>query len=139
MKSCVPMLTTVHPIALAELRQSVWFSFLSHGLSNLFVLIARSSIVPGTATLISLLQQHVKFFSNKISMNNRNIKLGEWKCVVPKKNTVFCNFEELVGRRINRKIFLEKLILWKIVIYMCNIWWFLRFTYCVKQCSSSCL
>jgi hypothetical protein len=52
------MLTTVHPIALAELRHSVWFSFLSHGLSNLFVLIVRSSIVVGTATLISLLQQH---------------------------------------------------------------------------------
>jgi len=51
------MLTTVHPIALAEFRQSVWFSFLSHGLSNLFVLIALSSMVRGTATLISLLQQ----------------------------------------------------------------------------------
>lgn len=56
MKSWVPILTTVHPIALAEFRQRVWFSFLSHGLSNLLVLIALSSIVPGTATLISLLQ-----------------------------------------------------------------------------------
>lgn len=56
MKSWVPILTTVHPIALAELRHNVWFSFLSHGLSILFIFIARSSIVPGTATLISLLQ-----------------------------------------------------------------------------------
>lgn len=56
MKSCVPMLTTVHPIALAELRHKVWFSFLSHGLRTVLVLMALSSIVPGTATLISLLQ-----------------------------------------------------------------------------------
>lgn len=49
------MLTTVHPIALAELRHRVWFSFLSQGLSIRFMLTARSSIVPGTATLISLL------------------------------------------------------------------------------------
>lgn len=56
MKSCVPMLTTVHPIALPELRHKVWFSFLSHGLRTVLVLIALSSIVPGTATLISLLK-----------------------------------------------------------------------------------
>lgn len=56
-KSCVPILTTVHPIAFAELRPRVWFSFLSHGLRTRFVLIARSSMVPGTATLISLLRQ----------------------------------------------------------------------------------
>jgi hypothetical protein len=42
-------------MALAELRQRVWFSFLSHGLRCFFVLIALSSIVPGTATLINLL------------------------------------------------------------------------------------
>lgn len=65
MKSWVPILTTVHPIALAELRQSVWFSFLSQGFSALLVLIARSSIVPGTATLISLLQK------NKMILNNQ--------------------------------------------------------------------
>lgn len=56
-KSCVPILTTVHPIAFAELRQRVWFSFLSQGLRICLVLMARSSIVPGTATLISLLHQ----------------------------------------------------------------------------------
>ena len=44
MKSYVPILTTVQPIALAELRHSVWFSFLSHGLSTLLVLLALSSI-----------------------------------------------------------------------------------------------
>lgn len=55
-KSCDPILTTEHPIAFAELRQRVWFSFLSQGFNTFFVLIARSSIVPGTATLISLLQ-----------------------------------------------------------------------------------
>ena len=49
------MLTTVQPIALAELRQSVWFSFFSHRLSTLLVLMARSSMVPGTAKLMSLL------------------------------------------------------------------------------------
>ena len=49
------MLTTVQPMAFAELRQRVWFSFLSHGLGSFFVLIALSSIVPGTATLINLL------------------------------------------------------------------------------------
>jgi hypothetical protein len=42
----------VQPMAFAELRQRVWFSFLSHGLRSFFVLIAHSSIVPGTATLI---------------------------------------------------------------------------------------
>lgn len=51
------MLTTVHPIPFAELRQRVWFSFLSHGFNTRFVLIALSSIVPGTATLINLLNQ----------------------------------------------------------------------------------
>lgn len=51
------MFTTVHPIAFAELRQRVWFSFLSQGLRTRFVLMARSSIVPGTATLMSLLHQ----------------------------------------------------------------------------------
>lgn len=55
-KSCVPMLTTVQPIALAELRHKVWFSFISQRVRFRFVLMARSSIVPGTATLISLLQ-----------------------------------------------------------------------------------
>lgn len=59
-RSCVPMLTTVHPIAFAELRPSVWFSFLSHGFRTFFVLIARSSIVPGTATFISLLHSATK-------------------------------------------------------------------------------
>ena len=59
-KSCVPMLTTVQPIALAELRQRVWFSFLSHKLITRLVLIARSSIVPGTATLISLLHRAIR-------------------------------------------------------------------------------
>uniref|UniRef100_A0A0A9G0S6 Uncharacterized protein n=1 Tax=Arundo donax TaxID=35708 RepID=A0A0A9G0S6_ARUDO len=53
-KSCVPMLTTVQPMALAELRPRVWFSFLSHGLRSFLVLIALSSIVPGTAMLINL-------------------------------------------------------------------------------------
>lgn len=56
-RSCVPMLTTVHPIAFAELRQRVWFSFLSQGFKTRFVLIALSSIVPGTATLINLLSK----------------------------------------------------------------------------------
>lgn len=67
-RSCVPMLTTVHPIAFAELRQRVWFSFLSHGFSTLLVLIARSSIVPGTATLMSLLHKIIKWISNNTSI-----------------------------------------------------------------------
>ena len=58
---------------------------------------------------------------------------------LPKKNTIFCNFKELIGWRVNRKTFLKELILCKIVIYMCYIWCFLRFTYCVKQCGCSCL
>lgn len=57
------MLTTVQPIAFAELRQSVWFSFLSHGLRTALVLIARSSIVPGTAMLISLLHEATKIIN----------------------------------------------------------------------------
>jgi len=109
MKSWVPMLTTVHPIALAELRQSVWFSFLSHGLSIFFVLIARSSMVPGTATLISLLQQHVTIFKTKFPRAVDIVNQVKW--TVPKKNTIFCNFKELIGWRVNRKIFLEELIL----------------------------
>jgi hypothetical protein len=59
------MLTTVQPIALAELRQRVWFSFLSHGFKTLFLLIALSSIVPGTATFISLLFEIKKKKKNK--------------------------------------------------------------------------
>lgn len=46
-------------MAFAEFRQRVWFSFLSHGLSSFFVLIALSSIVPGTATLINLLNRYM--------------------------------------------------------------------------------
>lgn len=69
MKSCVPMLTTVHPMALAELRHRVWFSFLSQGLSALLVLIARSSMVPGTATFISLL--HPEIYMVKLNENHK--------------------------------------------------------------------
>ncbi len=56
-KSWVPMLTTEQPMALAELRQSVWFSVLSHGFSLSFMFTALSSIVPGTATFINLLHK----------------------------------------------------------------------------------
>lgn len=72
--SCVPILTTVHPIAFAELRQSVWFSFLSQGLSTLLVLIVLSSIVPGTATLISLLPMKKKM-NNLCSISAKAIVL----------------------------------------------------------------
>lgn len=65
-RSCVPILTTVQPMALAELRQRVWFSFFSHKLSSLLVLIARSSMVPGTAKLMSLLDQKAEKDWNQI-------------------------------------------------------------------------
>jgi len=67
------MLTTVQPMAFAELRQSVWFSFLSHGLRSFFVLIARSSIVPGTATLISLLI-HYKIRGQALEDHEQKLK-----------------------------------------------------------------
>lgn len=67
-RSCVPMLTTVHPIAFAELRQRVWFSFLSHGFSTFLVLMARSSIVPGTATFMSLLYRIITRVSRRYGL-----------------------------------------------------------------------
>ena len=109
-KSWVPILTTVHPMALAELRQSVWFSFLSHGLSTLFVLTARSSIVPGTATLINLLHQR-KIMLFWIWISKRLIVKTLWKNkrinkLSPEKNSIFCNLEEIIGWRIDRKVLL---------------------------------
>ena len=71
----------------------------------------------------------------KLSYKEQHKKLNN-KCIVPKKNTIFCYFKKVIGWRINRKAFLEEFISCKIVIYVCNIWCLLRFTYCVKQCGS---
>ena len=66
-RSCVPMLTTVQPMALVELRQSVWFSFFSYRLSRLLVLMVRSSIVPDTTKLMSLLDQMTEKEADQIT------------------------------------------------------------------------
>lgn len=117
-KSCVPIFTTVHPMAFAELRQSVWFSFLSQGLSTAFVLIARSSIVPGTATLISLLYPPRTEFiiviepnqiKNKCNWKNNNNDLMTYQRRTPSfaiSNRLFV--EGSIGRYLLRNLSCER-------------------------------
>lgn len=90
------MLTTVHPIAFAELRQRVWFSFLSHGFNTRFVLIALSSIVPGTATLINLLNQinleNVKHKHNvSVRLNLSILKIRPTAILFSKSRPILCH------------------------------------------------
>lgn len=64
------MLTMLHPMALAELRASVWFSLMVKVFS-FPLLMARSSTVPATEVLINLLWGEGGWRSNEcvVEMN----------------------------------------------------------------------
>ena len=114
------MLTTVQPIALAELRPRVRFSFLSHGLRIFLVLIARSSMVPGTARLISLLQKRNKDDHKEIS--KWAVKSNEERHLyIPQKNTILNKIKKSIGGRINRKVALQERVISQVTIDMGNI------------------
>lgn len=121
----MPILTTVHPIALAELRQRVWFSFLSHGFMAPFVFITRSSMVPGTATFISLLKEASKISSRYIEHPQQQ-SLNYWIVKqnvrhLPEKDSIFHEIEQRICRRINWKMFLQELIFCQVVIDVGNV------------------
>ena len=63
MMSCGPMLMILQPIEEAELRARVWFSWIVKVFS-LPLLMARSSTVPDTEALISLLNRGRKGGTN---------------------------------------------------------------------------
>lgn len=136
------MLTTVQPIAFAELRQSERFSVLSHGLSSFFILIALSSIVPGTAAFISLLcnknqnQNHSRFHSLLIS---NFMKLLYIYMCVPQNNTIFNNIKQGISSRIDWNIAVPERVFSQIIIYMGDIGSFFGFTDRAVKCCSTCL
>lgn len=79
------MLITLHPIALAEFKAKVWFSWILKALSP-FLLMTLSSIVSGTASLINLLNQTVSLALKSLHLAN-----------IPHDKSIMYTLEQLVS------------------------------------------